>query len=146
MAELRDLGIANVGVDYLRQVGRGVRDNDPSTAQLCGACGQGNVAVSPTGEVWPCIMSRWMRIGNVKKTSLADILAGSEAAAVREELRRAFAAHHESDPHPRPCNPDSNLHRPSGAQCFPACTPHCLPCLPFCAPTRPPGTRAIQPG
>jgi MoaA/NifB/PqqE/SkfB family radical SAM enzyme len=130
VAELRDLGIANVGVDYLRQVGRGVRDNNPSTAELCGACGQGNAAISPTGEVWPCIMSRWMRIGNVRETSLANIVNGSKAAAVNEELRRAFTAHRESDLHPGSCIPDHNPYQPAGAQCFPVCQPHCFPCIP----------------
>src|SRR5712691_3636805 len=136
VTELRDLGVADVGVDYLRQVGRGVRDNNPSTAQLCGACGQGNAAVSPTGVLWPCIMSRWMGMGNVRETSLAHILDGSEAAAVNEELRRAFAARCESNRHSRSCNPDRNPYRLSGETCFPnGCTP-CIPyqCKPLCIP------------
>jgi MoaA/NifB/PqqE/SkfB family radical SAM enzyme len=136
VAELRDLGVGEVGVDYLRQVGRGVRDKIPSTAQLCGACGQGKVAVSPTGEVWPCIMSRWMRIGNVRATALADILAGSEAAAVNDELRRAFAVLGECDLHYTSRDPDSNPYWPARAVCAPTCMPNgCTPCIPYqCKP------------
>ncbi len=57
---LRALRIAQVDYDELRQLGRGVRDHEPDRVdQLCGGCGDRRVAVSPTGDVWPCPMSRW---------------------------------------------------------------------------------------
>ncbi|MBB4914024.1 radical SAM/SPASM domain-containing protein [Streptosporangium saharense] len=70
---LKQLGISEVGYDNLREVGRGVRENGPDVEQLCGRCGQGQIAVSPTGEVWPCAFSRWMPLGNVRQDSLMDI-------------------------------------------------------------------------
>ncbi|MGH3934454.1 MAG: radical SAM protein [Pseudonocardiaceae bacterium] len=48
-AELADLGVASVGYDRLRQVGRGIRDRQASTEELCGRCGDGVAAVSPDG-------------------------------------------------------------------------------------------------
>ncbi|MGH3569402.1 MAG: radical SAM/SPASM domain-containing protein [Pseudonocardia sp.] len=64
-AELAGLGVQAVGYDRLRQVGRGVRDQQASTAQLCGRCSDGVAAVSPDGAVWPCVFSRWLPVGNV---------------------------------------------------------------------------------
>ncbi|MFF0574074.1 radical SAM protein [Streptosporangium saharense] len=43
---LKQLGISEVGYDNLREVGRGVRENGPDVDQLCGRCGQGQIAVS----------------------------------------------------------------------------------------------------
>ncbi|WP_291417494.1 SPASM domain-containing protein [Actinophytocola sp.] len=101
-AELVDLGVPAIGYDRLRQVGRGVRDQQASTAQMCGRCGDGVAAVSPDGAVWPCVFSRWLPIGNVLETELAAILAGPEAAGVRAELAETFAARK-----PSACRPDS---------------------------------------
>jgi MoaA/NifB/PqqE/SkfB family radical SAM enzyme len=56
--ELAALGVPLVGYDWLRQVGRGVRDQQVSTEQLCGHCGDGVTAISPDGVVWPCVFSR----------------------------------------------------------------------------------------
>jgi hypothetical protein len=47
--ELVDLGVPSVGYDRLRQVGRGVRNQQASTNQLCGHCGDGVAAISPDG-------------------------------------------------------------------------------------------------
>jgi MoaA/NifB/PqqE/SkfB family radical SAM enzyme len=75
--DLRALGITRMGVDRIRAVGRG-GGNDMS--ELCGRCGQGVAAVSPDGEVWPCVFSRWMPVGNVLINSLAEIMAGRAMA------------------------------------------------------------------
>jgi MoaA/NifB/PqqE/SkfB family radical SAM enzyme len=75
--DLRTLGITRIGVDRIRAVGRG-GGNDIS--ELCGRCGRGVAAVSPDGEVWPCVFSRWMPVGNVLTSSLAEIMAGRAMA------------------------------------------------------------------
>ncbi len=101
--DLRAMGITRIGVDRIRAVGRG-GGNDIS--ELCGRCGKGVAAVSPDGEVWPCVFSRWMPVGNVLTSSLADILAGramADAVASIPNGRRA------------PCDPD--------AQCSPGSPP-----------------------
>lgn len=131
-AELLELGVPAVGYDRLRQVGRGVRDQQASTAQLCGNCGDGVAAVSPDGAVWPCVFSRWLPIGNVLDDELAAILDSEAADAVRAELAAEFATREASacrpdcGPKNHPCNPD----------CQPSCNPHCQPtCSPRCSPT-----------
>lgn len=86
--ELDALGVRDVGVDRLRQVGRGngshrpdqpafdqPAPDQPMSDQLCGRCGHGAVAVSPFGEVWPCVFARWISLGNILDTDLAEILS-----------------------------------------------------------------------
>lgn len=75
--DLRTLGITRIGVDHVRAVGRGGSNGMP---ELCGRCGQGVAAISPDGDVWPCIFSRWMTVGNVLTSSLGEILAGPAIA------------------------------------------------------------------
>ncbi|MDT7786687.1 MAG: hypothetical protein QOF58_5106 [Pseudonocardiales bacterium] len=127
VAELARLGVSGeVRVDFLRQVGRGVRDQVPDLGQLCGQCGDGRVAIAPDGSVWPCVFSRWLPVGNVREESLADILAGSRMTETASMLETEFAQ--------RPCVP--NMCDP---QCGPSCSPACRPagnCTPTgaCAP------------
>jgi MoaA/NifB/PqqE/SkfB family radical SAM enzyme len=73
-AELSSLGVSQVGIDGVRGVGRGANAS-PSPDQLCGRCGDGAVAISPTGEVWPCVFARWISLGNILDTDLPTILS-----------------------------------------------------------------------
>ena len=96
---LADLGVVDVDLDRLRQVGRGVRDRQPDVSQLCGACARGKVAIASNGDVWPCVFARWMPMGNIRAAGLADVLTSPGASTARSELdtvRPAFAK----------CNPD----------------------------------------
>jgi len=142
--ELVTLGVPAVGYDRLRQVGRGVRDQQPSTAQLCGRCGDGVAAVSPNGDVWPCVFSRWLPIGNVLDVELAQILSSPQADEVRASLDQAFHGHASTDD-AQACQPDC-----SPVNCGPRCEPMTSPCNPkqcspadqFCSPNYPgPGRR-----
>jgi MoaA/NifB/PqqE/SkfB family radical SAM enzyme len=86
---LHSMGVSRVDFDKLRQLGRGVHDREPRQVdQLCGGCGNGRLAVSPTGEVWPCPMSRWISLGNVTDATLADIYYAS--AQARHQLQAAL--------------------------------------------------------
>ncbi|MDV6013196.1 radical SAM protein [Haloechinothrix sp. LS1_15] len=129
-AELAELGVTEIGYDRLRQVGRGSRDRQASTDQLCGRCGDGVAAISPDGAVWPCVFSRWLPAGSVLAAELAQILSAPEAERVRAELRAEFATRVPSMPCvPNMCDP----------QCGPSCSPACRPagnCRPVgaCAP------------
>lgn len=58
-AELETLGFTNISIDRLRGVGRGARTR-PDVSQLCGRCGRGKAAISTDGNVWPCVLSRWL--------------------------------------------------------------------------------------
>jgi MoaA/NifB/PqqE/SkfB family radical SAM enzyme len=75
--DLRDLGITRIGIDRIRAVGRG---GGNEISELCGRCGRGVAAISPDGDVWPCVFSRWMPVGNVLTESLAEIMAGQAMA------------------------------------------------------------------
>lgn len=130
-AELVDLGVPSIGYDRLRQVGRGVRDQQAGVEQLCGRCGDGVAAISPDGDVWPCVFSRWLPVGNVLDRALGEILNGPEAQRVSGELAEAFAARHASGGKKK-CGPD-----PCYPDCNPACQPNCTPrCSPTCNPTK----------
>ncbi len=114
--ELAALGVTNVGTDRLRGVGRGVRGEQASLDQLCGNCASGVLAIAPTGEVWPCVFSRWLPVGDVRTEPLAEIVAGAAVAGVRAGLTEHFG------PVEMPCVP--NMCDP---QCGPNCGPACNP-------------------
>jgi MoaA/NifB/PqqE/SkfB family radical SAM enzyme len=116
MTELAALGVAEMGYDRLRHVGRGVRDQQPGMDQLCGQCASGAAAISPDGQVWPCVFSRWLPVGNVRWQPLASILAGQPIAEVRSRLAKYF------DPIGLPCVPQM-----CDPQCGPRCSPACNP-------------------
>ena len=117
-AELMELGVDTVGLDRLRQVGRGIRDEQPGADELCGRCGDGVFAVGADGSVWPCVFSRWMPVGSVHTGSLAGILSGREMRSARDRLGLTV---------PHACVP---------MPCTPTCTPNCAPndCKPWCKP------------
>ena len=101
------MGVTRIGTDYLRHVGRGARTIEPDMSQLCGNCGRGMAAISPDGDVWPCVFSRWMTVGNALTTPLAEILASQ---AMRDAVAMIPARAEVG-----PCKPDSN-----GNDCRPA--------------------------
>jgi MoaA/NifB/PqqE/SkfB family radical SAM enzyme len=120
--ELAELGVADVNVDRVREVGRGVRHQQPGLEQLCGACAGDKLAVSSTGDVWPCVFARWLVLGNVQRSSLADIHGGQVASSVRATMSAAFAARVVEGP--RACGPDDGSPGPG------PCDPH-YNCPPF---------------
>lgn len=142
VAELESLGVADVGTDRLRQVGRGVRDRAVSVAELCGNCANGVLAIAADGSVWPCVFTRWMSVGNVLTAPLATIVAGEQAARARAELDAAFAAREVEACRPS-CGPTCEPSR-----CAPTCAPSCRParCQPTCAPSCSPSCSPCAPG
>ena len=112
--ELVGLGVTSVGMDRLRQVGRGIRDRAADVSQLCGACAQGRVAVACDGEVWPCVLARWMPMGNVRVASLADIVNDSTLAVMQKKIGEPSK--------PQKCDPQSRCD-PSKSSCNPHCPP-----------------------
>lgn len=136
-AELADLGVRDdVQVDRLREVGRGVRSEEPSLAQLCGHCGQDKIAVAPDGSVWPCVFARWLPVGNVRDDALADILSGPRMVATASALAGQFGQPHMGK---GACNPQCCPSTMCDPQCSPSCSPSCRPagnCTPKgnCAP------------
>jgi MoaA/NifB/PqqE/SkfB family radical SAM enzyme len=92
VAQLKALGVTDIGIDHLRQVGRGACNVQPSMNQLCGNCAAGVLAIRPDGTATPCVFARWphMAVGNVLEASLADIMAGSAVTDVRRQLEAHF--------------------------------------------------------
>jgi MoaA/NifB/PqqE/SkfB family radical SAM enzyme len=116
--ELAALGVTDVGFDRLRGVGRG-RDRGEaaqSMDELCGHCASGVLAIAPSGEVWPCVFSRWLPVGNVRTSPLAEVVAGQPVADVRSQLLEHF------QPLEMPCVP-----KMCDPQCGPNCGPACNP-------------------
>lgn len=121
MAELAELGVPadRIGYDRVRQVGRGTTlgSDGASVDQLCGRCTNGVLAISPNGEVWPCVFARRLPVGNARELSLPDILASPEFRLVRTDLGEAFARR--ADLPTAGCGPSF--------RCHPRCEPSCGP-------------------
>lgn len=114
---LTNLGVDRIRVDRMREVGRGadvIQVVNPNDA-LCGACARGRAAVVPSGDVYPCVFSRHLTIGNVLNHSLGEIVAGEKMHATRTKLAKFFFkkfSKRHSDPDP--CIPDG-----PGSECMP---------------------------
>ncbi|MGW7359489.1 radical SAM/SPASM domain-containing protein [Streptomyces sp. NPDC054802] len=111
--ELRLLGIDDIRIDRARGVGRAAAASDtiPSVSELCGRCFHHRLAVSPDGDVYGCILSRFMPTGNVRHKGLAAIVRSEQFAQARSLIPVAGAA----------CTPDDS------SDCNPASTPACNP-------------------
>lgn len=145
--ELEDLGVEHIGVDYLRQVGRGIRDQEPNTDQLCGNCGDQQIAILANGDVQPCVFSRWgeFTVGNVQEQPLEEILRSYRAAKVLGKLRGEFdqtitACRPNCSPN---CTPSAG--KPLPQECPPNCLPHKGTGPPKKSMTLPPPPPTAQP-
>ncbi|MEO3856859.1 SPASM domain-containing protein [Acrocarpospora sp. B8E8] len=96
--------MSSIRVDRVRGAGR-VTLLQPDPSQLCGGCGKGKAAIGTNGDVWPCVLSRFMIAGNVKVTPLAEILYGQRWRDLVATVPAKSAE----------CNPDSD-----GNDCAPA--------------------------
>ncbi|MGY4959002.1 radical SAM/SPASM domain-containing protein [Streptomyces nigrescens] len=89
--DLEALGVSKIRVDHVRPFGRAAQGQAPDLSKLCGRCGTGRAAISPTGEVSPCVFSGSMgvEVGNVQDSPLATILSGSAMAEANASIRAA---------------------------------------------------------
>lgn len=119
-AEMTALGITNIGIDRIRGVGRGTNTlGAPNPSELCGRCGDDKAAITAFGDVYPCVLSRFLHpAGNVHTQHLRDILNGP----AWDDLMGIVP--HRS---PTACKPDND-----GNDCSPAETETCSPS--FCNP------------
>uniref|UniRef100_UPI003F491B4C radical SAM/SPASM domain-containing protein n=1 Tax=Streptosporangium sp. CA-235898 TaxID=3240073 RepID=UPI003F491B4C len=124
---LADLGVTRIGTDRLRVLGRPSRGVSGQTSELCGACGGGKAAIGADGSVWPCVMARWMRAGNVLEDPLAEIVNSPTWHRLVSTI-----------PAPRMgegCKPEDNMCNPTagdGSDCAPSEREACNPS--FCNP------------
>jgi MoaA/NifB/PqqE/SkfB family radical SAM enzyme len=112
--DLAALSVQRIRIDRRRAVGRAAFPNgQPSVTELCGRCGHGRAAISPHGNLSPCVLSRWLTAGNLRQQRLGELLASpSWQQLVAKIPQRA----------PSACNPDSD-----GDDCAPAETDACAP-------------------
>jgi MoaA/NifB/PqqE/SkfB family radical SAM enzyme len=109
---LTNLGLSrsSIGVERIRAVGRGAAMAHGTSAEartLCGHCWNGKLAVSGSGEVYPCVMARDMPVGNIRSSSISDILRSERLIGVRREIRARFPPETEWA---QGCNPDLLRH------------------------------------
>ncbi|GAA1175069.1 hypothetical protein GCM10009654_35340 [Streptomyces hebeiensis] len=111
--DLEALGVRELRVDHVRPFGRGSQGQAPDMANLCGRCGTGRAAISPTGEVSPCVFSAWMNVGSVMSTPLATILSGDAMERANSSIRAA-AGGGDDDDNDDECSPGY-----PGSECTP---------------------------
>ena len=91
---LRNLGITRVGKDRTRRIGRGLvqtNGSNYSIDELCGSCDRKNAAIDPDGNVYPCVFSRWLSVGNIQNLSLYKVVFGKKMADTKAQLNQQFA-------------------------------------------------------
>lgn len=130
---LSDLGIEQIGVDRVRNVGRGGDITDAECSDLgdlCGSCWRGSLCVSPDGSVSPCIMSKGLGLASVLNTSLLEIVDSERLKHVRSRIRDEIWGPQQVE------GATQGIHRGVFATCNPNCNPSCQPvCNPRCSPT-----------
>ncbi|MGW2508510.1 SPASM domain-containing protein [Streptomyces scopuliridis] len=112
--DLETLGVRRISVDGVRPFGRGAQGQAPDMANLCGRCGAGRAAISPTGEVSPCVFSGWMSVGNVMSTPLATILGGGAMKRANTAIRAEAGGDDDDDDNDDECSPGF-----PGSECTP---------------------------
>ena len=86
---LREEGVERISLDRVRRFGRaGTCDPlESKFADLCGDCWSGKLCVTPTGAVYPCVMSRTFPVGDVTRQPMSEILRAAPLRQFRTELR-----------------------------------------------------------
>lgn len=136
---LKQLGINSVSVDRLRGIGRGAlskKSQASQTDELCGECWKGKLCVTPSGEAFPCVFSRFCSVGNVRE-GLTSILNSNELLSFRSTMMsRVHPQEAQCYPN-RTCSPATSCQpeycNPNYDICNPKCSPHT--CNPNCNPS-----------
>ncbi|GAQ59514.1 radical SAM protein [Streptomyces acidiscabies] len=115
ITDLAALGVGHVGADRMRAFGRASEGTMPDVADLCGHCARGQCAIGPDGDVWPCVLGRFITLGNLRNASLEEIWNGPRTTQARAEISAAHGGQVAES-----CTPP---------QFLPMCEP-CGPCVP----------------
>lgn len=85
---LRELGVTSIGVDRVRGIGRGSKPSQEQSpiSELCGNCWRGKLCIDSKGEVYPCIFSRFCRVGSVDE-GLQTVLGDEKLIKFRSSVR-----------------------------------------------------------
>lgn len=81
-----------IAVGPLRGVGRGalIKKEQTVYSSLCGLCHRDYMVVSSNGAVYPCLLARWLTVGNVKRERLQQILAKPQLIEFRKNVYDSF--------------------------------------------------------
>ncbi|MFB8401139.1 radical SAM protein [Streptomyces sp. NPDC055912] len=111
-AELAALGVRDVHVGKVRAVGNAAGTALPSTAELCGRCGDQRATVLPGGDVAVCEIGRFLTAGSVLNVGLASVLSSprwAEASASIPRRTDPTACHPDCQPsNSDSCDPGKN--------------------------------------
>lgn len=129
---LNEMGVMRVGFDRERGIGRGLSASAPdSISELCGQCSKGKLCVTAEADVYPCVFSRFAKLGNVVEDGLENILMSGALQKFCAEMDARW--------------PNSNRSANDDEPCGPSCGPNCEPwngcnperhCVPNCVPAR----------
>ncbi|ORT60100.1 radical SAM protein [Streptomyces sp. CB03238] len=87
---LERLGVRQQKVAPVQALGRAAAGCAPSLSDLCGQCAGHLLAVDPRGRAFPCVMARWLPVGDVRGGSLAAIVRDGRLTDVRRRIHEAF--------------------------------------------------------
>ncbi|MET8014853.1 radical SAM/SPASM domain-containing protein [Streptomyces sp. NPDC005271] len=90
ISALAAIGVTRHAVDRVRYLGRAAAGSTPNLSELCGQCSGALLAVGPDGMAFPCPMSRWLTVGNVREGSLASVAASARLSEARQTIAGAF--------------------------------------------------------
>ena len=154
---LADLGVTQIGLDRLRDLGRASDTHSCDVGELCGNCAGNIISIGPDGSVTPCAMSKALRIGSIIDEDLSAILSSRRLEEIRGDIREAAkrnAAMNTSMGGCAPCGPNGGPCNPNGRGCNPGgrwtdrempSVGGCYPCGPNGGPCNPNG-RGCNPG
>lgn len=150
---LESIGVTEIRLDAQRQVGRGTQSlkiQNP-LAELCGECAKGKLCVTASRQIFPCVFSRFVNLGDVD-TGIASILQADALKVFCENLKTNAAkknlranltlreGDHTQSEHAAACGPD--IICTPDRQCTPNCVPGSSKCMPSLSPCLP-STRCL---
>lgn len=141
---LARLGVKTIGVDRVRGVGRGGEERSPALqlTELCGNCSRGKLAVTATGDIFPCVFSRSWPVGH-KRDGLRAAVEGLPLRSFCQELGATRDSRSAKELTHAGCTPDDLTCGPCLPE-GPTCSPY-LPCNPQCSPAEQPCQPDCQP-
>ena len=114
---LEGMGVSSISSGPVREVGRGLRRKKVGSRfdALCGRCWQKKLCLTPSGEIFPCVFSRFYPVG-ILAQGLEKVLNSPTLSAFREKLLSGRVQQPdnaqtkgcvcEPDLEPVPCDPD----------------------------------------
>lgn len=82
---LRHLGVGTIETDRVQGIGRG-KSLVPGARlmdELCGSCWAGKLCITASGDAYPCVFSRFIKVGNVLTDTVGDLVNGEALRAFR---------------------------------------------------------------